>query len=86
MKSAHINIILFVFIILIAFKRYTVPSILKEGYSSDMHQRMNQFADIVGKRLDYNDNRFKEIVDRQKEIMDRIDQLDQTVGELNADF
>lgn len=86
MKSAHINIILFVFIILIAFKRYTVPSILEEGYSSDMHQRMNQFADIVGKRLDYNDNRFKEIVDRQKEIMDRIDQLDQTVGELNADF
>lgn len=45
-----------------------------------LENKVNQTTD----RFDYNDKRFKEITDRQQEIMDRIDKMNSTVGELDA--
>lgn len=45
-----------------------------------LENKVNQTTD----RFDYNDKRFKEITDRQQEIMDRIEKMNSTVGELDA--
>lgn len=45
-----------------------------------LENKVNETTD----RFDYNDKRFKEITDRQQEIMDRIEKMNSTVGELDA--
>lgn len=85
MRFAYVNILLFTLIIYIAFKH---QGMVDERFHDDnvTDGRFDAFRDVLGQRLDHNDKRFDEILARQKEIMDRVDKINETVGELNADF
>lgn len=87
MKLYYLNILLFAIVIYVAFK-HKGKSIIEEKFHEDnvTDGRFDAFRDVIGQRLDHNDKRFDEILARQNEIMGVIDKMNETLGELNADF
>jgi peptidoglycan hydrolase CwlO-like protein len=85
MKFLILSIFLFVITIYISFKH---RGVVEEKFHDDnvTDGRFDSFRDVVEQRLDHNDKRFNEIVERQKEIMGVIDKMNETIGELNMDF
>ena len=88
MKLSYLNILLFAIIIFVAFKNKGKSIMIEEKFHDDnvTDGRFDAFRDVIGQRLDHNDKRFDEIVARQNEIMGVIDKMNETLGELNADF
>ena len=87
MNLYYLNILLFAIVIYVAFI-HKGKSIIEEKFHEDnvTDGRFDAFRDVIGQRLDHNDKRFDEILARQNEIMGVIDKMNETLGELNADY